>query len=878
MALASLSAFAEDAKADAAATPPPPPAPAPAPVVTPPPEPAPTATAAAPGATPPGGALTPEQQKFWEEFQKNPDVSKAQIEAEAKYVTARAEFQAGHFVEARELVEQALRIFPSHEGAQKLRQDVLAVLSVRDNRLQMAASWFHALQDIKTQEIAVRLASLMESGDRKMKEGDYAGAELDYDRVDVGLRSFPYQFDWGNLPADVQKKKLEARAESRQVEVKRQEAARDDAARAAALQADVQEIALKAKVDELLRRARTSYNRQDYKRAEVDAWNAYELDRRREDARKLYLDARHGGHVQFDSEYREVRLERLARVQEEIHKSMIPQNELLVYPEDWQLRALRKPQEIGNSKVEPWMASLRERLEQRVTFEFSDTSFEDVVNFLRQVTGVTIVTAPDVVAAGAGTVTLKVKDMRFGDALKWILELTNLKMALQDQAIFISKQPITGSVVLRMYDVTDLVSPVKDFPGRELAYNAGAGGAGGAGGFNLFKGAGAGAAAEEKATEPAALVDFIQKNVAPGQWEKEGVGIEQRGGSTLFVSQSPEVHSLVEQLLSNLRNQQALQVHVSVQVLDVHKDFFEEIGVEYTDTQGAAGQPDVAQSQLTYPQLINGAPAKPIPAAGVGIPAGGAANDGYARLNDTFAYNGSLTQVMPANGSASNSGTTPIGLEIDGSLHPFSFLGKDQINAIFSAFEQETDAQILEHPAITCFNGQRANASFIHQYAYIASYDIVNYTYDPKIEVLNYGDIIDVRPVVSSDRKYITMEIRPSSVIPVQFFVEDIVAPRIGAAGNFLVVYGFFDYPIELPNVEVRTLRSTVMMPDKGTLLLGGFANGLRQRTHSGVPFLSHIPFLGRLFSRDGTYDQNRKIFFMLNAEIVDLGEREKLQ
>jgi type II secretory pathway component GspD/PulD (secretin) len=68
------------------------------------------------------------------------------------------------------------------------------------------------------------------------------------------------------------------------------------------------------------------------------------------------------------------------------------------------------------------------------------------------------------------------------------------------------------------------------------------------------------------------------------------------------------------------------------------------------------------------------------------------------------------------------------------------------------------------------------------------------------------------------------------------------------------------------------------MMPDKGTLLLGGFANGLRQRTHSGVPFLSHIPFLGRLFSRDGTYDQNRKIFFMLNAEIVDLGEREKLQ
>ena len=876
MALVSLPVYAEDAKGDAGATAPPP-APAPAPVPAPGPAPAavPGAQPAAPGGQPTG--LTPEQQKFWDDFNKNPEISRAQVEAESKYVTARAEFQAGHFVEARELVDDALRIYPSHEGAQKLRQDILAVMSVRDNRLQMAATWFHSLQDVKTQEIAVRLASLMESGDRKMHDGDYAGAELDFDRVDVGLRSFPYQFDWGTLPADVQKKKLEARAEARSVEVRREEAARDAAARAQAQQADVQEIALKSKVDELLRRARNAYNRQDYKRAEVDAWNAYELDRRREDARKLYLDSRHGGHVQFDEQYREVRLERLARVQEEIHKSMIPQNELLVYPEDWQIRALRKPQEIGNSKVEPWMASLRERLEQRVTFEFADTSFEDVVNFLRQVTGVTIVTAPDVVAAGAGTVTLKVKDMRFGDALKWILELTNLKMALQDQAIYISKQPITGSIVLRMYDVTDLVSPVRDFPGRELAYNAGAGGAGGAGGFNLFKGAAA-PAADDKGTDPAALVEFIQKNVAPTQWDKEGVGIEQRGGSTLFVSQSPEVHSLIEQLLSNLRNQQALQVHISVQVLDVQKNFFEEIGVEYTDTDNTAGQPTIAQSNLNYPQLITGAPAKPIPAAGVGVPAGGAANDGYARLNDTIAYNGSLTQNMPANSSAAAGSTDPTGLEIDGSLHPFSFLAKDQINAIFSAFEQETDSQILEHPALTCFNGQRANASFIHQYAYIASYDIVNYTYDPKIEVLNYGDILDVRPVVSSDRKYITMEIRPSSVLPVQFFVEDIVAPRIGAAGNFLVVYGFFDYPIELPNVEVRTLRSTVMMPDKGTLLLGGWAHGLRQRTHSGVPFLSHIPFLGRLFSRDGTYDQARHIFFMLNAEIIDLGEKEKLQ
>ena len=109
--------------------------------------------------------LSGDQEAFWKEFQ-NGAVSQAQVDAEAKYVTARAEFQNAHFVEARQLVEQAIAIYPSHEGAQKLRQDILAVLSQRDNRLQMAATWFHSIQDVKTQEIAVRLAALMASGDQ----------------------------------------------------------------------------------------------------------------------------------------------------------------------------------------------------------------------------------------------------------------------------------------------------------------------------------------------------------------------------------------------------------------------------------------------------------------------------------------------------------------------------------------------------------------------------------------------------------------------------------------------------------------------------------------------------------------------------------------
>lgn len=814
-----------------------------------------------PAATPP---LSADQEAFWKEFQ-NGALSKAQIDAEAKYVTARAAFQDGRFVEARELVDEAIRIFPSHAGAQQLREQILAVLANRESRLQVATTLNQAQQNVKSQEIAVRLASLMESGDKKMAAGDYAGAELDYDRVEVGLRSFPYQFDWGTLPSQVAAKKIESRNHARETKIKKDAQQHEDAAERARQQTDAQSAALKAKVDELLARAEESYSRKDYKRAEVDAWNAYELDRRREDARSLYLSSRRAGHNQFDDRYVPTRLETLSRVHEELHKSLIPQNELLVYPEDWKIRALRKPQEIGSTKVEPWVAQLNERLNQKVTFNFEDASMEDVILFLRQTTGTTIILLPDVTAAPP--VKLKVDGMRFGDALKWILEGASLKMALQNEAIIISSQPIVGAIALRMYDVTDLMSPVQDFPGKELAISSasGGGGAGGGGAFNLFK---ADAAKPDAGgSTPDELIKFIKDNIAKTTWETPGMGIDMRGGSTLFVSQTPETHALVEQLLASMRNTQSLQVNISVQILDVKKGFFEEIGVELTDKTGGDGaDATISRSSGNYVDSVGGQGATALDP------------DGYVRLNNTLAYNGSYTQYLPANGSTASTSqeSRQRGLNADLAYHPFSFLGQDQINALFSAFEQETDAQILEHPTLTCFNGQRANTSFIHQRAYIEGYSIVNASFDPKIGVLNFGNILDVRPVVSSDRKYITMEIRPTSVLPVDFQVEILNGFR--TAGVPPVIIGLFFYPVELPNVEVRELRSTVMMPDKGTLMVGGFSKALRQRTHSGIPFLSHIPFLGRLFSKNGTYDENRRIFFLLNAEILDLGEKEKLR
>ncbi len=781
------------------------------------------------------------------------------IAAQAAYAEAYALYRKAAFTEAKERVDEAVRLDPANADAQNLRQDILAVLSQRDNRVQMAATWFRTLQDVSTQETVIRIGALVAAGDKKLAAGDYNGAESDYDRAEVAIRSFPYPFPWGELPAQVAGKRTEARALSRKQDDERAARARDEAREQARAQVDLQEQALATKVDELLRRAREAYSRKDFKSAEVDSWNAYELDRRREDARKLNLDARREGHDLFETKYEDERMERTARVSEEIHKSLIPQSELLVYPEDWKRRTMRSPREIGGEKDDPALKRMHDSLDLKLTFKFEDTEFPKAIDTIRELSGANINIDPAVTAAGnIPNITLDAKGMRFGDAMNWIMLLSGLKMSLQEEGIWISNEAIAGKLSLRMYDVTALIQQPRDMPGREMAYSSVGGNAGGGGGsIDLFK-------KDDTAVKPPnpeELVEFIKKNVSADSWdEAKGTSIEQRAGSTLFISQSDAVHKDIVQLLRSLQDEQSLQVQMDVRLLDVGKNYFEEIGFDWTKGNMLSAN----------------------------------SNDGYTRQNNNSLFNGNVgTSAASGNGSAlpsnQNSRTwgqytnpnTPRGLVLDVSHSPFNFLSTDQLNLVFSAAENQGDVQILQQPSLSCYNGQRANASFMNQYAYISDYEVVSSNLDPKISVLTFGNIIDMRPVVSSDRKYITLEVRPSSVKLAGVFTEFLTAPRIftnGGDNGGGAITPAVTYPLEMPNVQVQTLRSTVMLPDKANLLIGGFQHSLQENTHVGVPFLSHIPFLGRLFGRDGTYDEENKLFYLVHAEIVDLSEKEAVQ
>ena len=63
-------------------------------------------------------------------------------------------------------------------------------------------------------------------------------------------------------------------------------------------------------------------------------------------------------------------------------------------------------------------------------------------------------------------------------------------------------------------------------------------------------------------------------------------------------------------------------------------------------------------------------------------------------------------------------------------------------------------------------NTQRAYVSVVNQKAYIQDFDVEVAQFqavaDPQVNVLTEGVVLDVRPTIHHDRKYLTLEIQPT--------------------------------------------------------------------------------------------------------------------
>lgn len=113
-------------------------------------------------------------------------------------------------------------------------------------------------------------------------------------------------------------------------------------------------------------------------------------------------------------------------------------------------------------------AALDASLIQRVTVDFQDATIAEVAEFVRRTSSLNVVVAPELLAQGA-PITIKAQDMELGNLLKWVDRVGGLHHGWLHGALYFGAQPIRGEPRTMVLDVSDLVLPVRHFPGPDLS-------------------------------------------------------------------------------------------------------------------------------------------------------------------------------------------------------------------------------------------------------------------------------------------------------------------------------------------------------------------------------------------------------------------------
>ena len=787
-----------------------------------------------------------------------------------------------------------------------------------DNRIDRAR---RAMKEAGVEGAAAG-ASALSPAERVVK---YENALVELERAREIIKYLPYEVKTGEHRNEVDRLAADADKAVHGIRASLDAGSRDQAMQASKATMELQRKADTRKLNMAIDRARVSFELGQYQQALKQAQVVLDLDPLNADAHSIIVQSRDRFHTKREENIREEYEEQFKLNKERADRTNIPHSDYLIYPENWREIAQRTSQEARRRPEEPWKDEVRKKMKRLVSFEFVDTPLEDALKFLDSLTRVNIILDPKAVADGANKtpINLRVQDMELELALKWILKLAELEFDLKNQAVYITKKAdVTTSIELEIYDIRDLTTTITDFPGPRI--DVGTAGAG-TDVSNPFGGPPptAGLQASDIAT-------LIKEKIMAAEFAADpAFSIEESNGK-LVVMQRPEVHERIRQLLRSFRETQTIQVLTQVRFVDVTDNFLETIGIHFTGLDAAPnerGLLNAAVDPLKQPSASGLFPAGGGPGLNPPLPSDIQPSPAYQfqnfqttppfvnqqpgprpilllhpRLDANFPNDGGNTVVGPAgapvgfrrqwysnalgsptliqaltqNFTRSNPLGSVLGQSVQtspqqGALFQFRFLQSIQTSAVLQALRKDQTSDELLAPKLMQYNNQRAHVLVAQQRSYIKDYDVSGAVYDPVISSFLTGVVLEVRPTVSNDKKYITLELRPGTAI-------ELTAPLIiyiTNGGNTAIPGGNINLQIELPNLELRSINTTVTIPDNGTMLFSGLINDRKIDAKSGIPLLSDLPIVGRFFSTNNKERVRRNLLVLVNSRIILFDEEE---
>lgn len=616
----------------------------------------------------------------------------------------------------------------------------------------------------------------------------------------------------------------------------------------------------------------------------------------------------------------------------ETTEALIPWHKDINYPKNWaEITAKRTgTEEMTEPEVN---RQARKKLSTVApALKFDAQPFEEVIEQLGALTGLNIV--PNWAALEAvgiekdAEVTLRLQNVTFEKAMRTILETigageTELAYEIDEGVIQIStKDDLSRRTIVRVYNIQDLIISVPTFRGRQINLNqigqnqgragglgggqflqgggvGGGGGGGGGGGQGLFGGGGAGGGQgddeEQDDTDPLEpIVQLIQQTIDPESWREAGgnVGSIQSLNQQLVVTQTATAHQELRDLLRQLRQSRALQIAVEARYITISRNWLEQIGVDLdvvlnngnagfdrtTILDPATNNPVLVPRQFTRLGFTPGAPGnvginlptqpfgQPFGQPGL-VPATGNVGPASGSFTPIPIVNNTLDLASPAAsnvpGSLAGLANSTPAFQIFG-----SFLDNIQVDFLLRATQIDRRASDLDAPRLVLFNGQRATfEAFIEQDYIAALIPIIGDNagaFLPVVQTALTGRSLDVQATVSADRRYVTMTVRTFTRVTGDF-------RTVFFGGSQTVGSGF----VELATQTTQQIRTTVSVPDGGTLLIGGLKLAAERDVDAGVPVLSRIPILKRAFSNTSNVKDDQVLLILIKPTIIIQEEAE---
>ena len=441
-------------------------------------------------------------------------------------------------------------------------------------------------------------------------------------------------------------------------------------------------------------------------------------------------------------------------------------------------------------------------------------------------------------------------------------------------------------------------SPTAGAAGQDvLAQNFGsAGGIGTSGGLTTGP-AGLGGAAS---ADFDSLIELITSTVAADTWAENGGGeAEIRPNQltvSLVISQTESVHEEIADLLEQLRRLLDLQVTIEVRFIRLSDDFFERIGIDFdmNINDQILGTDEIVQTDV-------GSSSGEVVPSGVARRTGGGATVGVqaplvgdlatvtADLDIPFRQ-GSFGVAQPTIGGFNPSSAASFG---------FAILSDIEAYFLITAAQGDSRTNVLNAPKVTLFNGQQAFVSDTSQSPFVISVIPVVGEFaaaqQPVIVVLSEGTLMSIQAVVSEDRRYVRLTVVPffSEIGDVDTFTFDGQTTTNSSASSSATdgdddgtnesannasaaATTVAGTTVQLPTFQFVSVTTTVSVPDGGTVLLGGIKRLSEGREEFGVPLLSKIPYINRLFRNVGIGRETDSLMMMVTPRIIIQEEEEQ--